>query len=158
MKEWDLPISPQSLVDQINREGAAWGLVGEYDEAMQRVFVCELRPQVDESYGLTECTGESGTRRICSVDDEHPFSAALAMRISNHEAIRPAETRHNAYKAQKAAQEQKMLDDHAAEVKAATKLRVAKRGAMFWPEMNRDLIANRKARRIREAMRRRGGG
>lgn len=155
MRVWDLPISPQTLVEQINREGAPWGLVGEYDEAMQRVFVCEVVPSVEDTpIGVDGTT--TNLRRLCSVDDVHPFGAALANRISNHEAVRPQAIRVERFREAQERAAAAMMEAHANEVKAATRLK-RRGGAMFYDGMGELLYRNRKQRRIEEAMRRQAG-
>lgn len=153
-REWDLAISPQSLVDQVNAEGEAWGLRAEYDPEAQRVFVCEVRPGCDVQDGLGDASGEQ-LRRLCSVTDVNPFSAVLANRIQPDELIgaqRGRVARHDAkVEKQRAADSEAQLH----EFKAATKVR-RNGGAIFWGGMNRDLEQYRRARRVREEMRRRG--
>lgn len=156
MKEWEHPISPQTLVEQINTEGAVWGLVGEYDEAAQTVYVCEKRPEVTAENGVAYVEEGAELRRICSVDDAHPFSAVLANRITNVEAIRPQEGRNRLFEERQAAHAAAQLEAHAHEVKAATRLK-RNGGAMFYDGMGELLYRNRAERRLREAIRRKMG-
>jgi hypothetical protein len=153
-REWDLAISPQSLVDQIDEAGCAWGLRGEYDPEAQRVFVCEVMPAADCSGGLGDSGGQH-LRRLCSVDDAHPFSAVLANRIHALELVgaqRQRMVRHDET-------QQKIKDNeseaHAHQWKAATNLR-RRGGAIFWGGMNEELEQYRRAKRVRDEMRRRG--
>jgi hypothetical protein len=80
----DSPISVATLERQISREGKRWGVVPEYDPDDGRVRVVELVHRAEAHHGLGEV--ERGPyRRICTVDDENPFSAALANRVQNGE-------------------------------------------------------------------------
>jgi hypothetical protein len=81
---YDSALSVASLERQIEREGARWGLVPEYDPRDGRVRVCEVVPEAEARFGVGEVVRRP-TRRICSVDDESPFHEALRNRIDNGE-------------------------------------------------------------------------
>lgn len=80
----DSPISPATLRRQILREGKRWGLVPEYDANTGTTRVVET-VRVAASHDGVGTVEKVANRRICTVDDEHPFSAALANRVRNGE-------------------------------------------------------------------------
>lgn len=80
----DSPLSQASLVRQIAREGERWRLAPEVDPKDGRVRVCEIIPVAEERGGICEITRRPD-RRICTVNDEAPFSEALRNRIDNGE-------------------------------------------------------------------------
>lgn len=153
--EWSEPISPYSLVDQINDEGAAFGLCADFDEEMGRVFVCETEPQTEVCFGFGDCSRAAPGRRLCSVDDEHPFSAVHGNRIFAGED-NPLE-RYHRFDAMMAKKRQEKSDGTREEFISVQSLKL-RGGARYWAGMNTDLATNRRARRIREALRRAGGG
>lgn len=154
-RDWDLAISPQTLVDQINQEGKAWGLRGEYDPEAQRVFVIETVPGCSFGGGLGDSSGEDTSRRLCSVDDAHPFSAVLANRIHALEVIGAQKKRMTADDERKQKEKDAASRAHAQQWFEATALR-RRGGARFWAGMNEDLSAYRRAKRLRDEMRAKG--
>lgn len=81
---YDSPLSAATLRRQIAREGARWGLAPETDPKDGRTRVCEIVNVVEERFGFG-CCARRPDRRICTVDDEAPFSEALRNRIGNGE-------------------------------------------------------------------------
>lgn len=152
---WDCPISPQSLCDQVNAAGKPWGLVADYDHEAERVFVCELRPQVERGAGILDCSTTHNTRRICSVSDAVPFSRVLANRIQPFEAADPA-IRFRRRQEQEKQVAARVSRDHAEEFKSATRLK-RRGGAMYYGGMEHTLAEYRKARAAREEYRKRRG-
>lgn len=152
---WEAPISPQTLVDEIDREGAPHGLCGYVDEEMGAAFVCEVEHAPESYGGLSDCSRMGVGRRLMAVDHEHPMMAVMANRILPGETD-PAE-RYRMLDAQIARRKQRQSDDQAAEFKSVM-ARSMRGGAIFHGGTLTDGAANRQARRIREAMRRRGGG
>jgi hypothetical protein len=155
---WSLPMAPQSIVDEINEQGALLDApVGaEYDEEMGRVFICEVVPRVEVVGGVGFHVDEAPVRRICSIDDAHPFSAAIGLlKIQPHLAARPQQVYEN-HDANQKREAKRQSDDHRAQFTSVNALKF-RGGARYWSGMENDLAANRKARRIREALRRRGG-
>lgn len=78
----DCPVSVETLREQVDREGAPWGLCAVVEG--DRVFVAEIVPQAEGSFGLVDVS-DGPHRILCHVDDEHPFSAVLANRLQNGE-------------------------------------------------------------------------
>lgn|GEM_PF-2918304 len=78
------PLSAASLERQIAREGARWGLVPETDHIDGKTRVVEVTPEAEARFGVGVVTW-GANRRICTVDDEAPFSEALRNRIANGE-------------------------------------------------------------------------
>lgn len=78
------PLSQASLVRQVAREGARWGLSPEVDERDGRVRVVETVPVAEARFGVGEVVRRPD-RRICTVNDETPFSEVLRNRIDNGE-------------------------------------------------------------------------
>lgn len=81
--EKDSPISVRSLERQINREGERWHLVADIDEDFG-VGVAEVIHRAEVHHGLGEIVRD-GRWRLCTLSDEHPFSAVLGNRIRNGE-------------------------------------------------------------------------
>lgn len=150
--DWADPISPQSLVDQINEQGEGRGLAADYDVEMGRVFVCEVVPRVEEHGGMGAFVDEAPARRLCSVDDAHPFSAALGCRIDAFFAERPAQ-RYDIAEERKKRADAAVSEAHAHDFKSVMALRF-RGGARFWNGMESDLVMNRAQRRANEAARR----
>lgn len=78
------PLSQASLVRQIAREGERWRLAPEVDEKDGRVRVVEIVAVAEAHHGIG-CVERRPARRICTVNDEAPFSEALRNRIDNGE-------------------------------------------------------------------------
>jgi hypothetical protein len=78
------PLSAASLERQINREGKRWGLVAETDPRDGCTRVVELTHEAEARFGIGEVVRRPN-RRICTVNDEAPFSEALRNRIDNGE-------------------------------------------------------------------------
>ncbi len=151
--EWNEPISPQSLVDQINDEGEAFGLCAVVDEEMGAVFACEVEPAPEAYFGLADCSREGPGRRLATVDDEHPLSAVFGNRIQAGE-VNPLE-RYHRHDEQLAKKKALASEAHAHDFRS-TMARSMRGGAIFYDGMLADGATNRKARRIREALRKRG--
>jgi hypothetical protein len=77
-------LSAASLERQIAREGERWGLVPETDPKDGRTRVVEVTPQAETRHGVTEVVRRAN-RRICTVNEDAPFSEALRNRIDNGE-------------------------------------------------------------------------
>jgi hypothetical protein len=152
---WELPISPQTLVDEVNEAGEPWGLVGEYDDEQERVFVCEVRPAVERGWGILDATIEDTSRRLMSVDHVARFSNVLRNRISAIEAPDPA-TRFHRADMQRKKREAELAEAHKKQWESATRLR-RQGGIRVYSGMEKDLWAFRQARRMREEIRKRGG-
>ena len=78
----DSPLSLASTVRQANRAGRRWGLVARAEGG--RAVLYEVAKSTDGGSGVCEVV-EDARRRVASVDDEHPFTAALFNRIGNGE-------------------------------------------------------------------------
>ena len=78
------PLSAASLERQIAREGERWRLVPETDPRDGKTRVCEIVPVAEARFGVGEVVRRPD-RRICTVNDEAPFSEALRNRITNGE-------------------------------------------------------------------------
>ena len=77
-------LSVASLVRQINREGKRWGLSAEVDAKDGRVRVVETTHEAEVRCGVGEVVRRPN-RRICTVNEDAPFSEALRNRITNGE-------------------------------------------------------------------------
>ena len=154
MKEWDEPISPASLVEQIDREGREFGLCAEYNERAQAVFVCEREPQTEGGWGTADCSRMGRGRVLVAVDDEHPLSSVFGSRIGPGEVDPGRRHKVHAELQAKRAAEQSEAFDRAVKDDMRRRLRG---GAIFYGGQLADSAANRQARRIRQALRRRGG-
>lgn len=157
MGEWDLAISPQTLVEQINEAGADWGLVGEYDEAAGRVFVCEKSPHAEVCYGVADATETVANRRICSVDDVATFARALANRVTNFEAKAPQATRVAEGKRRQQAAIDADTEAFRHDIKSSMRLKLRGGERFFLHDASAE-YRNRRERRIAEAVQRRQGG
>ena len=74
-------LSTTSIARQVTREGRRWGLVPEV--VGDAVKVCDMQHEAEAHHGLGEVTKKP--RRLCTVDEEHPFSGVLHNRVSNGE-------------------------------------------------------------------------
>lgn len=154
MKEWAEPISPASLVEQVNAEGAEHGLCGFYEERAQTVFVCEREPQTEGGWGIADCSRMGRGRILASVDDEHPLSAVFGNRVMPGE-VKPGD-RYKRFEEAQAAQARDVSEQTAREIKDNMARRL-RGGAIFYGGQLADTEMNRKARRIRQSLRRRNG-
>jgi hypothetical protein len=77
------PLSAASLRRQIAREGKRWGLVPETGED-GHTRVVEVTHEAEARFGIGEVVRRPN-RRICTVNDEAPFSEALRNRVDNGE-------------------------------------------------------------------------
>lgn len=78
----DSPISVASLLRQARRAGRRWGLAAV--RRGDRVRLVEETTSLDGGAGLCG-TVDDARHEVATVDDEHPFTAALFNRIGNGE-------------------------------------------------------------------------
>ena len=78
----DSPLSVASTIRQANRAGRRLGLEARQHGA--RVVLYEVVRSLDGGAGVCEVV-ETARHRVASVDDEHPFTAALFNRRGNGE-------------------------------------------------------------------------
>lgn len=117
-------LSPRSLERQIAREGERWGLVPETDPRDGKTRVCEVRPQAEARYGVGEVVrrGDMSTR-ICTVNDDAPFSEALRNRVANGE--------------RDLARRYRLLDDEERRARLVQEEEQRKETARIWGSRNR---------------------
>lgn len=145
---FDSGVSSRTVARSVDREGRRWRLHARTFRG--KVKVCdEVHVARTNAGGMCDVTKTS--RMLCTVDDEHPFSAALACRVRNGETNMAA--RYEAHDELVSKEEQAEAAQTSGEARAAWKnrRRVSFVGGMYLPPW-----AEREKRRIEEAQRRRG--
>lgn len=145
---FDTGVSLETVTRSVNREGERWGLHARTFRG--QVKVCDSVHVADERGGMVDVRKTS--RMLCTVDEEHPFSEALACRVRNGETDMAA--RYEMHAAILEKEEREIAAETSAPARAAWKnrRRVTFMGGMYLPD-----FANREKRRIEAAIKRRQG-
>jgi len=154
-RAWTDPVSPDSLVEQIDKEAASFGLCAEYDPDMGVVFVCETEPKPEARYGLGDCSREAAGRRLMGVDDAHPLAQVFGHRILPGE-VKPGE-RFDRYHETKERTAEQIKAESRKDIVSAMRLRLSG-GARFYGGMLDLTQEYRKAKAQRLIDRLRRGG
>lgn len=146
---FDSGVSTATIARSVDREGKRWGLHARVVRG--QVKVCDSIPVADERGGMVD-VGRKQSRILCTVDEDAPFSEALACRVRNGETNMAA--RYEEHNALVEKEEAEMAAEASAPAREAWKNRKRVRfvHGLYIPN-----FADRERRRLEEAIKRRQG-
>ena len=145
---FDAGVSDATLTRSINRAGERWGLHARTIRG--HVRLCDSIHAAEERGGMIDVRRQP--RQLCTVDEDHPFSEALACRVRNGETDMAA--RYEMHSALLQKEEEEIAAEASAPARAAWKARrrISFLGGLFMPA-----FAERERRRLEAALRRQQG-